>query len=135
MITSAEEFVRLRESDKQEEYYRTAHEAATDDVWLEVIMNYPHMRRWVAHNKTVPRRILKILSTDPDSRVRIKVAERRVAGEEILMKLSLDPDESIRLTVAFNPKVTKDILMKLLDDKWERIREVAAKRLAEMEGN
>ncbi len=133
MIESAEQFVKLRESDKEEEYYRAAHEAADEEVWLEVIRVYPHMRRWVAHNKTVPQNILKILSTDSDWRVRSKVAERRAAGEEILMKLASDPDESIRLTVAYNPKVTKKVLEKLLDDSWERIREVAAKKLAELE--
>lgn len=54
MIASAEEFVELRRSERQEEYSRVAQDSAPREVWLEVIQRFPDMRFWVAQNKTVP---------------------------------------------------------------------------------
>lgn len=133
MIKTAEEFVRLRLSDLMEEYSRSADDSAPEEVWLEVIHKYPEMRKWVAHNKTVSQKILKLLAVDLDSNVRSMVATRRKAGEEILRKLAFDPDESVRLDVAANPKVTKEILLELLNDEWEEIVELARERLNQLE--
>jgi len=129
MIKSAEEFVRLRESDDMDEQDRASREEASMEVWLDVIERYPDMREWVAHNKTIPNEILEILSNDQDSKVRYMVSTRRSAGEKILEKLSDDTDESIRHSVACNPKVTKKILVKLLNDPWENIRISAENKL------
>jgi hypothetical protein len=41
MITTAEEFVRLRSSELPEAYERAAHEEASVQTWNEVIENYP----------------------------------------------------------------------------------------------
>lgn len=133
MIKTAEEFVRLRESENPEEYTRAAQEPASEEVWMDVIQRYPHMRKWVAHNKTVKGKLLEILSDDPDWHVRITVAERRATEEPILEKLSSDPDESIRAKVARHPKVTKEILLKLQNDEWERIRKIVSERLIKFE--
>ena len=46
MITSAEQFVYLRESEDRSEYHRAAHEEAPLDVWLDVITRYPEMQQW-----------------------------------------------------------------------------------------
>ena len=129
MIKSAEEFVRLRESDDIEEQDRAARESASLGIWLEVIEKYPHKREWVAHNKTVPHEILKILADDQDSKVRWMVATRRSAGEEILEKLAEDVNEGVRERVLYNPKVTKKILQKLIHDPWEDIRIDAENKL------
>ena len=40
MIMSAEEFVELRGSERQEEYLRAAGDTAKDEVWLEVIQRF-----------------------------------------------------------------------------------------------
>lgn len=66
MIESAKEFVRLRKSQIQEEYHRSAHEEASLETWKEVIKQYPCMRSWVAHNKTVPLEILEVLSDEEE---------------------------------------------------------------------
>ena len=132
MITSAEEFVKLRKSEKLEEYCRAADESATEEVWLDVIQKYPDMRKWVAHNKTVKGRVLEILSDDLDKEVRRQVARRRAAGEEILSKLAFDPDEIVRLTVLRNPKVSKEIIMQLAIDKSDYIKEKAKEKLSKM---
>lgn len=130
MITSAEEFIKLRLSEKMEEYHRAAHDAAPEEVWLNIIQKYPKMRKWVAHNKTVKGKILELLAEDKDWRVRVQVAERRAAGEELLMKLSRDINSSVRLAVVQNPKVPYDILMKLSDDPSKDVREQVHDTLA-----
>ena len=132
MIKTAEEFVRLRESENPEEYIRSSNESADISVWIDVIEKYPHMHQWVAYNKTVPREILKILAYSNDWRVRNMVAMRRAAGPEILSLLMKDESEAVRSEVAYNAKVTKEILEYLLTDESEDIREVAAEKLAKM---
>jgi hypothetical protein len=61
MISTAEEFVQLRTSEKPAEYLRAASEPAESGVWLEIISRYPAMREWVARNKTVTPEILRVL--------------------------------------------------------------------------
>jgi hypothetical protein len=130
MITSAEEFVRLRNSDEIELYTRAAHDSAPEEVWLDVIHRYPEMKKLVAHNKTVPHSILRILATDTDSDVRSMVARKRKAEWAILEALANDPCESVRTAIATNKKTPAYILQRLADDPCEYIAKVARKRLA-----
>jgi hypothetical protein len=130
MITSAEEFRRLRTSDIQEEYDRAAHEEASLEVWLGVIEKFPEMRRWVAQNKTVPVEILEVLSHDHDADVRSFVAMKRKLPEYIQLILARDEDCSVRERLAFNAKATDAVLRILADDAVSQIREKAKERLA-----
>jgi hypothetical protein len=77
VIKSADEFVRLRTSEDPEEYGRAARDEASEATWLEVIERFPDMRRWVAHNKTVPLSILEVLRQDPDEDVVWMVRTKR----------------------------------------------------------
>jgi hypothetical protein len=129
MIESAEEFVALRTSENSELYQRAAHDTATDSVWMDIIARYPDMRQWVAHNKTSPVHVLRILARDPDARVRHAVAMTRRAEPDVLDMLASDPDSSVRLRVACNKKTPKEVLLKLAEDPWEQIAEVARRRL------
>ncbi len=129
MITSAEEFIELRNSDDSEEYKRAAYESAAEDVWLDVIRHYPDMRFWVAHNKTVPTSILAILADDPDTNVRSMVASKRKASPAILGKLARDPDTGVRHSVACNAKAPEWILEALSDDTQQFVAETARERL------
>lgn len=129
MINSAEEFVRLRTSQDMEEYHRAAWEEAPVSVWLEVIENYPDMREWVAHNKSIPHEIIEILSNDEDDKVRYVIASKRKIKTHIFEKLSRDQNESVRMSIACNPKVPKQILKSLLDDPWDEIAKRAKSRL------
>jgi len=96
MIESAEQFVWLRRSDLKEEYDRATEEEAPVDVWREVIEEYPEMRGWVAHNKTVPAEILGLLAEDEDPAVRLRVAMKRQLPIEVAALLADDPDEDVR---------------------------------------
>lgn len=129
MIETAEEFVRLRSSDEPALYSRAASDAAPEHVWRQVIQKYPEMRKWVAHNKTVPHEILAELAADEDVSVRYAVAIKRKLDESILEQLANDADESVRLGVALNPKTPRSILERLANDRWERISEVARQRI------
>ncbi|MBZ4420461.1 hypothetical protein [Myxococcus sp. RHSTA-1-4] len=133
MIDTAEEFVRLRMSDKQEEYSRAAHETAEESVWLDVIRRFPEMRKWVAHNKTIPPSIIAVLASDPDPAVRDMIAMKRRAGPAVLLKLSHDSSAGVRQAVAMNAKVPMEILRQLANDPDEDVAEAARGRLDSME--
>jgi hypothetical protein len=66
MITSAEEFARLRVSQDSQEYRRAANESVLGSVWIDVVDRFPQLRKWVAQNKTIPIMILDRLSRDSD---------------------------------------------------------------------
>jgi hypothetical protein len=116
VITSAEEFVALRSSTEQANYSRAANEFAPEDVLLEVIARYLEMRSWVAHNKTVPLNILRLLARDPDPQVRWRVAQKCKADLSLLMDLACDPDPSVRQRVAFNRSAPLSVLEMLERD-------------------
>jgi hypothetical protein len=128
MIRSAEEFIALRTSECPDEYGRSAHDEAPIEVWREVILLHPEMRRWVIHNKTVPIEILSILACDADPRVRSAVATKRKLTAELFAKLSDDEDASVRLRVAINAKVPSHLLHKLTRDDSPFVREEAQTR-------
>ncbi|MGB1251462.1 MAG: HEAT repeat domain-containing protein [Candidatus Promineifilaceae bacterium] len=130
MITSADEFKRLRESSVAEEYRRAAHEEASIIVWHEVLHKYPHLAYWVVHNKTVPIEILEILSSNHDRRVRDIVASKRKLPEKLMMELAQDEDEGIRHTLVYNAKITKRVLEVLVNDSWDVVRNAAKEKLA-----
>jgi hypothetical protein len=133
MIISASEFITLRTSENREEYTRAGHDTAPEEVWMELIENYPHMRWGVAYNKTIPHSIIKILAEDSDPRVRHMIAMKHKTDPSLLEKLAHDPDESIRLQVAVNKKTPAYILRKLLNDEWVEVVERAQKRLNDLE--
>ncbi len=130
MITSAEEFVRLRSSEIMAEYLRAAHEAANVQVWLEVIEKYPEYHFWVAHNKTIPNEIIQLLSESQNAPVRHMIASKRKTPAHILEKLSRDINESVRERVAHNAKVPKEILVGMLNDSCERILKTVKVKLS-----
>jgi len=129
MINTAEEFIRLRSSEIEEEYRRAAHEEAPLYVWLEVVEKYPDYREWVAHNKTIPLEVLEMLADDPDERVRHAVAFKNKLPEELQLRLARDPNESVRLRIACNKNSSKSALELLQNDECEPVRERATERL------
>ncbi len=129
MILTAEEFYKLRKSERRDEYLRAATEEAPLKVWYEVIEKFPEMKTWVIHNKTVPEEILRFLSIDTDSSIRSDVADKRKCPVDILAKLAKDSDDGVRLRVAYNPKVSREILEILTTDSWDEIVRVSKDRL------
>lgn len=130
MISSAEEFLGLRFSEDPELYNRAAHEEAPDEVWLELIEEYPESRFWVAQNKTVPLTVLKRLASDDDSRVRGVVAMKRKLDEDTFRQLATDADSGVRMSIATNAKTPVAVLRSMLTDPWDEIPAVVRRRLA-----
>ncbi|MFS0554497.1 hypothetical protein [Brevibacillus sp. 179-C9.3 HS] len=131
MITSAEEFVRLRTIENPEEYLRAAWDDAPLDVWHEIIRNYPDMSFWVAQNKSVPVEILNILASHPEESVRSMVASKNKLPEELQNKLASDPEFFVRQRIAYNKKATFKALQILSQDNNAKLRTHALKRISE----
>jgi len=131
MIETAEEFVRLRQSENQDEYSRAAHDEAPIEVWCEVIGKYTDMVFWVAQNKTVPYQLLELLAGHHESRVRSMVASKNKLEEALLIKLASDPDGSVRMSIVRHKKATAAVLRLLVSDSWSEIANLAAERIAE----
>ena len=130
MISSAEEFKYLRESEKQQEYSRAATDEASIEVWKEILAKFPDLAFWVAHNKTVPIEILEILSRNSCPKVRDMVARKRKLTEGIMLILAKDTDPSVRLALANNKKITNNVASILANDTWQNIRDVINERYA-----
>ncbi len=128
MISSAEEFVELRRSQRQEEYLRATQESAPREVWLEVIQRFPDMRFWVAQNKTVPVEVLAVLARDPDSRVRSLVPMKNKLTDDLFELLAKDQDDSVRASLAHNKKVPLEILGRLSTDQSRVVLMAARER-------
>jgi hypothetical protein len=120
MIKSADEFIRLRTSEIEEEYSRAANDSADISIWNEVIEKYPDYKEWVIHNKTIQIGILEKLSFDKDPRVRSAVARKRKINDRIFATLSTDNNEDVRYVLMCNPKLTVDKLkqIKTSDSDW-----------------
>src|ERR1700741_819146 len=125
MISTAAEFIRLRQSVVLEEYTRAANEEAELSVWLELIESHPEMHQWVAQNKSVPISILEVLSISVDDTVRYAVAMKRKLSHQIFARLARDADESVRVAVASNPKVPTELLELLARDDSPIVSSIA----------
>ena len=122
MITSAEEFKRLRESEIMEEYNRAAWEEASIEVWRDVLKKYPELAFWVAHNKTIQLEILRELAKHPDSKVRDMIAMKRKITDDIVDLLKDDKEESVRCTLMDNRKITLEQKMRIRTDDSEHLQ-------------
>lgn len=131
MIESANEFIRLVSSEDPGDRRRAAWEDAPVSVWRSVVENYDEMRFWVAHNRTVPPEILRILVNDDDWRVRDRVASKRRCPPEILALLSEDSHDAVLSTVAGHPNTPTDVLVRLSGHSWSGVRDKAQRQLLE----
>jgi hypothetical protein len=126
MIESAEEFIALRDSQDKEEYDRATYDEALLQVWMDIIINYPDYKKWVAHNKTTPLEILEELSKCSDVHVRYFVAMKRRLSSNIFERLSKDTESIVREQIAINRKTPLHILKCLCLDIDEDIAESAS---------
>lgn len=129
MIRNAQEFLKLRTSENKEEYIRAATEEAAFEVWLEIIRDFPGMKIWVVHNKTIPVEILQRLAGDPASDVRFAVATKNSLPEDLMVLLANDTEESVRERIAYNKNASRAALEHLANDPTERIASKARQRL------
>ncbi|MDP9049630.1 MAG: hypothetical protein M3O31_02760 [Acidobacteriota bacterium] len=129
MILSAQEFVELRTSERQEDYLRAATDTAPLEVWVDVIHGFPEMKVWVAHNKTVSLEVLKLLASDSDPRVRLAVAMKNKLPHDLMVQLGRDTEASVRQRVAHNKNASIEILEEVAQDESELVSATARARL------
>jgi hypothetical protein len=139
MINTVEEFIRLRDSEKPEEYNRANYDFLPDEVAFEIIEKYPEYKEWVGINSSISLKVLYRLAEDEDPDVRWHIASLHAfTGEKVhtldrylLDKLSRDQDESVRQRVAYHPDTPVDILERLTHDLWKNCAEAAREKLAQ----
>jgi hypothetical protein len=131
MIETVDEFIRLVKSDDPDERRRSAWEDALPQVWRSLVKGHPEMRFWVAHNRTVPEEMLRILAVDPEWRVRHRVASRRSCSSDILELLSNDTNDSIASLVAGHPNTPSLALRRLAQYPWDQVSTKAIRQLSE----
>lgn len=124
MISSAEEFIALRDSRIKDEYDRAATDEAPISVWRDVIAKFPDYRKWVAHNKTIPGEILLELC-NYEADVRRFVAVKRKLPKELFELLAKDNDPIVRQGVASNKRAPISIISSLMKDEDEAVSSVA----------
>jgi hypothetical protein len=135
MIRSVAEFVYLRNSEDAEDQTRATIDAADDSVWLAVIKHHPDLRKWVAHNKTVPLSIVRLLIDDPDPSTRSWVARKRKLDRAMFVALVVDADSSVRHALCTNAKIPPDLLRRLAEDSDPWVAQEATQRLQKREGS
>lgn len=133
MITTAEEFIKLRSSERPEEYARAAQEEASSQTWEEIIEKYPDYKKWVIHNKTVPIEILEKLAKDSNPSIRAEVARKRKINDVIFQILAADKNENVRYALACNSKLTVDKLQQIKKDGSEWFTNAVAERIKQKE--
>jgi hypothetical protein len=116
MIKTAEEFIKLRQSELKEDQEQATHQPADLNVWIDVINKYPEFKTWVIHNKTIQIEILETLAMDKDPKVRCDVARKRKINESIFNVLSVDSDENVRHALISNTALTLEQLKKIKVD-------------------
>jgi hypothetical protein len=133
MLNSAQDFLRLVESDDPQDHQKSAHENASEATWTELINEHPQTKKWIAQNKTIPVSIIEILSDDDDVEVRWWIAIKRKLTPELFAKLANDPDETIRQRIACNAKTPASVLLRLANDVSDLVSKPAQERLLEEE--
>ena len=129
MIESAARFLEMRTSENLHDQDQASRENAPLEVWLEIIGKYPDLRRWVAHNKTVPAVVLEMLADDSDPAVRATVARRRSAPSGVLERLARDEDATVRARVASNKRAPLGVVRRLAEDQSWVVRDAAKNAL------
>ena len=135
MIKSVDEFLRLRTSEIKEDYDRAVNDEAEISTWIEVIEKHPDYKQWVVHNKTVPIKILEMLTFDEDPAVRGAVAKKRKINDKIFMALSKDRDETVRYALICNTKLTSDQLQQIETGDSDWLNEQLEERLEKIGKN
>ena len=129
MIESAEAFHRLLASSPPESFRLAWMEAATPQVWWDVLEQYPRLAVWVAANRTLPDEVVAHLAAHDSIDVRAAVASGPGMSEDVMLRLAHDKDVLVRLRVACNPKALPDVLAMLAADACPVVSKHAQARL------
>jgi hypothetical protein len=83
------------------------------------------LRKAVAYNPNIPRRVMEVLVTDSSPQVRRELARNHKTPQHLLEVLANDLYPCVRISVAANPTTPRDIKIKLCEDTHRRVQRVA----------
>lgn len=126
-IKSAEEFKEIWEALKDSPCFPQV-EMESDQVWLDVLEQYPHYDYYVVQYFVSPVVMAKLAYSE-DADVRFRVAMARRILPETFELLSKDKESIVRQRIACNPKCPQHILLELSKDIDEDVAELALEKL------
>lgn len=129
-ITTAWQFASLAHDADPNTRKRALQVTAPENVWFEIVKEFPGLKRTLSLNKTLPVTVLKQLAADDDPQVRSTVARKRKLPPDVLEELASDIDSGVRLAVVFHPRCPRYVLERLTTDAWEEVASKARARLA-----
>lgn len=130
MIDTLEEFLRCADSDiNSKDIGKVTQDQFADEVWKDLLMNYPNYHEWIAHNRYLPEWMMWEFSRSEDKEVREIVARRYDAPETLLQRLSKDTSEDVRFVVSKNMACPRYLLEKLSQDRSPTAREGVAQNM------
>ncbi|RYX81554.1 hypothetical protein EON83_23635 [bacterium] len=130
-LTSASEFGEMWNDDDVEVSSGIRLCEAPEEVWLEILALHPDLKVDIASNKKLPDRVLELLASDANPRVRFWIAMKRRLPLHLFTALSRDSDISVRQTIAFNKSAPREALEHLSIDENDEIASKAKQRLEE----
>lgn len=129
MISDINEYLRLCESDCQEDNRRIVLEELSEEVIVHILKYYPCKYSWLIHNKSVPIKVLEELVEKENEDIRFTIAMKKKCNRYIFERLICDKSDSIRFAVVRNNKLPRDLLIKMTEDSNVEIAKEAQSRL------
>lgn len=129
MISTINEYLKLKNSEDKRSYDRVISEELTPELISDILENYPEEKPWLVHNKFISIEILRILALDKDVDVRFTVAMKKKCDRFIFETLMKDKEFSVRMAVVRNNKLPVDLLETLTSDYDNEIAKEAKRML------
>jgi hypothetical protein len=99
MIDTIKEFLRCAASKEMKDYHRITMDEFSDDVWKEILANYPEYHYWIDGNRYLPEWMMWELAKSEEKEVREEIARRYDAPVDLLAHLSKDKSQDVRFAV------------------------------------
>jgi hypothetical protein len=129
MIESKDDYEAILNNEDLTTRRKAATEAASYEVWLDILSQRPDLEEEVAFNKHLPAAILDILIDSRSHSVRAAIAMKRALNNQQFLKLANDTDDSVRIMVANNRNAPKAVLDILASDPCEIVLNAARRQL------
>jgi hypothetical protein len=127
-IASAEDFGRRIDELADPACIRSA-EAASPQVWWDVLQRLPQHAVWVAANRTIPAGVVQRLASHDSLQVRVAIASNPAIARDVMSSLAHDRSDLVRMRVACNANASRDVLMALAADSCVVVSRHAQARL------
>ena len=115
MIKSIDDYLDMVERD---DHHNKRMQTASDEIWVQLIDNYPELHTHIVLNKTLSPEILEYLARHSDDEQCLwRLASIRRLNYATFELLAKNADSLVRCNIAYNTKSPKSILEFLAKDK------------------